>query len=79
MMNTNKISIGKTTDSFEELQILSQKEAEKIAETLEIKEGEKHIFQFWTSDFPELICEAVFHKNIEGNIECKLDFEQTIL
>ncbi len=78
-MSTNNISIGKTTDSFEDLQILSQKEAEKIAKTLEIKEGEKLGFSFWTSDFPELICEAVFGKNEEGNIEFVLDFEQTTL
>lgn len=78
-MSTNNVSIGKTTDSFEDLQILSQKEAEKIAKTLEIKEGEKLSFQFWTSDFPELICEAVFGKNEEGNIEFELDFEQTTL
>jgi len=78
-MSTNNISIGKTTDSFEDLQILSQKEAEKIAKTLQIKEGEKLGFSFWTSDFPELICEAVFGKNEEGNIEFLLDFEQTTL
>lgn len=78
-MSTNNVSIGKTTDSFENLQILSQKEAEKIAQTLDIKEGEKFSFRFWTSDFPELICEAVFDKNEEGNIEFKLDFEQTTL
>lgn len=78
-MSTKNVSIGKTTDSFENLQILSQKEAEKIAKTLEIKEGEKLSFGFWTSDFPELICEAVFAKNEEGNIEFELDFEQTTL
>ena len=78
-MSTNNVSIGKTTDSFEDLQILSHKEAEKIAKTLEIKEGEKLNFGFWTSDFPELICEAIFYKNEEGNIKFELDFEQTTL
>jgi len=78
-MSTKNISIGKTTDSFEDLQILSQKEAEKIAKTLDIKEGEKLTFGFWTSNFPELICEAVFFKNEKGNIEFELDFEQTTL
>lgn len=78
-MSNNNVLFGKTTDSFENLQILSQKEAEKIAKTLEIKEGEKLRFGFWTSDFPELICEAVFRKNVEGNIELELDFEQTTL
>jgi len=58
-MDTKNISIGKTTDSFEDLQILSHKEAEKI----NIKEGEKFRFGFWTSDFPELICKAIFGKN----------------
>lgn len=77
-MKTN-ISVGKVTDSFEKLQILSQKEAEKMAETLEIKEGEKLKYGFWTSDIPELICEAVFTKNNEGKIEFNLDFEQTTL
>lgn len=78
-MSANNVSIGKTTDSFEDLQILSQKEAEKMAKTLEIKEGEKLSFGFWTSDFPELICGAVFGRNEEGNIEFELDFEQTTL
>lgn len=78
-MNTANISIGKTTDSFEQLQILSRKEAAKMATTLEIKDGEKLSFGFWTSDFPELICEAVFVKNEKGNIDFKLDFEQTTL
>ena len=78
-MSTNNVSIGKTTDSFEDLQILSQKEAEKISQTLKIKEGDKLSFGFWTSDFPELICEVVFRKNVEGNIEFELDFEQTTL
>ncbi|KIC61633.1 hypothetical protein [Chryseobacterium taiwanense] len=78
-MSTNNVSIGKTTDSFEDLQILSQKEAEKIAKTLDIKEGEKLNFGFWTSDFPELICVAVFGKNEVGNVEFELDFEQTTL
>lgn len=78
-MSINNVSIGKTTDSFEDLQILSQKEAEKIAKTLDIKEGEKLSFGLWTSDLPELICEAVFGKNEEGNIEFELDFEQTTL
>ena len=78
-MNTNKITIGKTTDSFEHLKTLSQREAERIAKTLDINKGEKLSFGFWTSDFPELICEAIFRKNEEGNIEFELDFEQTTL
>ncbi|WP_295232861.1 hypothetical protein [uncultured Chryseobacterium sp.] len=78
-MTAKNVSIGKTTDSIEDLQILSQKEAEKIAKTLEIKEGKKLTFGFWTSNFPELICEAVFSKNKEGNIEFELDFEQSTL
>lgn len=66
-MKTTNVLIGKTADSFEDLQILSQKEAEKIT------------FGFWTFDFPELICEAVFAKSEEGNIGFQLDFEQTTL
>ena len=78
-MSTKNVSIGKTTDTFEDLQILSQKEAEKISKTIAIKEGEKLSFGFWTSDFPELICEATFAKNEEGKIEFELDFEQSTL
>ena len=78
-MNTENISIGKTTDSFEELQILSQREAEKMSKTININENEQLTFGFWTSDFPELICEAVFFRNEEGNIEFELDFDQTTL
>jgi len=78
-MNSKSISIGKTTDSFENLQILSQREAEKISKTLEIEQGKKQSFAFLTSDFPELICEATFSKDDEGNIVFNLDFEQTTL
>lgn len=45
-MSTNNVSIGETTDSFEYLQIINHKEAEKIAKTLEIKEGENSLLGF---------------------------------
>lgn len=78
-MNRNKISFGKTTYSFEKLKLSIHKETGKIATTINIKEREKIGFSFWTSDFPELICEAVFTKIDQGIVIYELDFTRTTL
>ncbi len=45
-MSTNKVSIGKTTDSFEHLQILSQKEVEKLPKHLTLKTEKNSVLDF---------------------------------
>ncbi len=77
--NQTSISIGKTTNSFDELQILCQKEAEKLAKSIEITNQEKISIPFWTSDFPELICVGNFIQDGSGSIVYELDFSQSTL
>jgi hypothetical protein len=77
--NQTSISIGKTTNSFEELQILCRKEAEKLSKSIEITNQEIISIPFWTSDFPELICVASFSQNESGSIVYELDFSQATL
>jgi len=73
------IECGKTTNSFEELQILCQKEAEKLSKSIEISNQEVISVPFWTSDFPELICVGNFSRNESGSIVYELDFSESTL
>lgn len=79
--NHTNISIecGKTTNSFEELQILCQEEAEKLSKSIEISNQEVISVPFWTSDFPELICIGNFNRNENGSIVYELNFSQSTL
>ena len=77
--NHIKISVGKTTNSFEELQLLCQQEAEKFSKSIEINNEENISIPFWTSDFPELICVGNFSRNESGSVEYKLDFSESTL
>lgn len=79
--NHSNISIecGMTTNSFEELQILCQQEAEKLSKSIEISKQEVISVPFWTSDFPELICSGIFKRNEKGSIVYELDFSQSTL
>ena len=79
--NHSKISIncGKTTNSFEELKILCQKEAEQLSKTIEISQQEIISVPFWTSDFPELICIGNFKKDDSGSTIYDLNFTESTL
>ena len=79
--NYNNISVqcGKTTNSFEELQILCKEEAEKLSKSIEISSQEVISVPFWTSDFPELICVGKFTLNESGSIVYELDFSESTL
>jgi len=47
------VHCGKVTDNFDKLKRLCEKEAEKLAATLEFPDGYKVIqVPFWTSDIP---------------------------
>lgn len=77
--NHTSITIGKTTNCFEELQILCQEEAEKLSKSIEINNQEIVPIPFWTSDFPELICVGNFRQNESGSIVYELDFSESTL
>jgi hypothetical protein len=79
--NYNNISIecGKTTNSFEELQVLCQEEAEKLSKSIDNLNQEVISVPFWTSDFPELICVGKFSRNESGSIVYELDFSESTL
>jgi len=73
------IECGKTTDSFEKLEMLCKEEAKKLSETIEISNSEGISVTFWTSDIPELICVGNFSRNENGSIVYELDFSQSTL
>lgn len=80
--NSNqKLSIkcGKTTDGFEELKMLCEKEADKMLETIDVSYQSIVCVAFWTADIPELICIGNFSKEKDGGIRYNLDFSQTTL
>ena len=72
------IKCGKTTDSFEKLQMLCKEEAEKLLETIEISNQTISV-SFWTSDIPELICVGNFSRETSDLIRYELDFSQPTL
>jgi len=73
------IKCGKTTDSFDKLEMLCKEEAKKLSETIEFSNLEVVSVPFWTSDFPELICVGSFSKNESGLIVFELDFSESTL
>lgn len=73
------IECGKTTNSFEELQMLCKEEAEKISKSIDISNQEAISVPFWTSDFPELICVGKFSRDESGSIVYELDFSESTL
>lgn len=79
----SKLSIhcGKNTDSMEKLEKTCKEEAEKLAKTLELAEGDAVSVPFWTPGpgFPELICVGVFRRDENGSIVYELDFSESTL
>ena len=73
------IECGKTTDSFDKLEMLCKEEAKKLLKIIEIPNLEVISVTFWTSDFPELICVGSFSRNESGLIVYELDFSQSTL
>lgn len=82
MNNSNQelsIKYGKTTNSFEELQTLCEKEADKLLKTMDFSLQSTISIAFWTTDIPELICIGNFLKKESGEVSYDLDFSQTTL
>jgi len=79
----NEITVrcGKTTDSMEKLERICKEEAEKLAKTIELTEGDAISVPFWAAEpgFPELICVGVFSKDENGNVVYELDFSGSTL
>lgn len=75
------VHCGSNTDSMEKLVDICKEEADKLAETLSLTEGEEVSVPFWTSGpgFPELICAGVFKRNDSGKICYDLDFSESVL
>lgn len=73
------IMCGKTTNSFEELKILCEEEAEKLSKLMEISNQEIISVPFWTTDFPELVCVGIFKRHDNGSIVYELDFSESTL
>lgn len=74
------VHCGSNTDSMEKLVDICKEEADKLAETLSLIEGEEVSVPFWTSGpgFPELICTGVFKRNDSGKICYDLDFSESV-
>lgn len=79
MEKSLNINIGKTTDNFQMLEKLCQIEVQKLKSNKQIINGEITSVTFWTEDFPELIAIAKFTEDVEGNIDCKLSFDESTL
>lgn len=79
--NDLAVKCGSNTDSMERLADICEEEADKLAETLKISEGEVVSVPFWTSGpgFPELICTGIFKRDDNGKIVYDLDFSESVL
>ena len=82
MNNLNQgfsVKCGKTTDSFDELKMLCEKEADKLLETIDFSSQSMTSVAFWTTDIPELICVGDFFRKKGDKVSYHLDFSQTTL
>lgn len=79
VMNQLSIHLGKHSDSFEDLQSLSEKEAKSLCSTLNLSVGEKKEVSFWTGGIPELIAVASFEKKLNGEVIYEIDYSQSTL
>lgn len=75
------VHCGSNTDSMERLADICKEEADKLAETLKLAEGEEVSVPFWAPEpgFPELICIGKFKRDNKGKIVYKLDFSESTL
>ena len=80
-LNQQELAIhcGKTTDSFEKLKSICEKQADKLKTKITFSTQSEIVIPFWTKDFPELICTGIFSKNSLGEVVYKLDFSESTL
>lgn len=72
------VKCGETTDGFEKLKRLCEKEAEKLLKTMDVSSQDVHV-SFWTSDIPELIAVGIFSKDEKGLVRYELDYSESTL
>ena len=73
------IHCGTTTDSFEKLKSICEKQANELKTKMDFSAQSEIVVSFWTEDFPELICTGTFRKNSLGEIGYELDFSESTL
>lgn len=78
-MYPDVIHIGKPSDSYDYLQALCKKEAEKLSKVINISDGEKLEIPCWTNFSEELICVITFKKANNGDIVYTIDESQSTL
>lgn len=79
-LNEVRVHCGCSTDEFDELEALCEKEAQKLSTTIAFPEGSSKVeVSFWTEDVPELICVGTFSKKRDGSVSYRLDFSESTL
>ena len=80
-LNQQELAIhcGKTTDSFEKLKSICEKQADELKTKIMFSTQSEIVVPFWTKDFPELICTGTFSKNSLGEVVYELDFSESTL
>lgn len=78
-MNPDAFHIGKPSDSYDYLQALCKKEAERLTKVINLSEGEKLDIPCWTNFPGELICTITFKKDNNGIITYTIDESQSTL
>lgn len=74
-----KVKCGSSNDSYEYLKHLCENRANELLNELNISSNEEILVEFWTSDFPELICTGVFIIDENNNPSFELDYSQSTL
>lgn len=70
-----QVTVGKVSNSIEELEKLCNEQAERMVKTITTDSE----VSFWTADIRELICIAKFCKGADGNFNYALDFSLSTL
>lgn len=74
------ISIGKNSDTVEELERLCNQKAKELATNIDISNQKEVSVPFWTDDFPsELICVCNISLDKKGNPKYDLDYSQSTM
>lgn len=74
-----EIRCGKETDSYDKLEELCEKEAEKLAKTIKVSDGAVVKVPCWTNDTHELICVVRFERGNDGSVVYTIDTSESTL
>ena len=78
-MEELSIQCGKVTDSLEVLKSICMEKSEELKTQIKVSNQSATTVAFWTEDFPELICVAIFKIDDKGNVVYELDFSESTL